>query len=138
MWMRGSPGPRLSQSALAIATLFGAVPLSAAADTVVVGQLRSKAQTAIPGSSSALTLVDLANPAAISGQITTVTVQWVGGGVNPCSPGFKVKFFRPSSSGGRLAFLDERGPFASLRGLLVVPIAPSCVTPIPSPSNRAT
>ncbi len=106
------------------AALSAASPLPAAAQTLVIGQLRSKAQTAITIPSGALTLVDLANPATAAGQITSVTVQWSGGGVTPCPSSFKVKFFRPSSSGGRLTYLGERGPFASLRGLLAMPISP--------------
>jgi hypothetical protein len=106
------------------AVVSAALPLPAAAQTLVIGQLRSKAQTAITIPSGALTLVDLANPATAAGQITSVTVQWSGGGVTPCPSSFKVKFFRPSSSGGRLTYLGERGPFASLRGLLAMPISP--------------
>lgn len=97
---------------------------AAAAQPVVVGQLRSKAQTALTLPSGPLTLIDLAAPAAQSGDVTSVTVEWVGGGVAPCTPGMKLKFFRPASSGGGLTYLGERGPFPSLRGLMVIPISP--------------
>ncbi|HTD51945.1 MAG TPA: hypothetical protein VK780_02880 [Thermoanaerobaculia bacterium] len=118
------PLHRLAYALTAVLVLSAASPLPAAADTLVIGQLRSKAQTAITIPSGALTLVDLANPATAAGQITSVTVQWSGGGTNPCPSSFKVKFFRPSASGGRLTYLGERGPFASLRGLLAMPISP--------------
>jgi hypothetical protein len=94
------------------------------AQPIVVGQLRSKAETALTLPSGPLTLVDLSSPASGSGAVTSVTVQWVGGGVTPCTPGMKLKFFRPSASGGALAYLGERGPFAALRGLQVIPISP--------------
>jgi hypothetical protein len=104
--------------------LLGSCTAAAAAQPVVVGQLRSKAQTALTLPSGPLTLIDLSSPATASGDVTSVTVQWVGGGVAPCTPGMKLKFFRPVASGGALTYLGERGPFASLRGLMVIPISP--------------
>lgn len=103
--------------------LAGCVPF-AAGQNVVVGTLRARATAAINLSTAPLTIVDLADQATAAGDVTSVTVQWMGGGINPCSPGFKVKFFRLSSTGGTLIFLGERGPFPSLRGLATVAISP--------------
>lgn len=109
---------------LLFAAILAAAAVPALGQQVVLGQLRSKAQTAVTLPSGALTLVDFAAPATAAGQITSVTVDWAGGGVSPCSPGFKLKFFRPSSSGASLTYLGERGPFPALRGLMVLSLSP--------------
>jgi hypothetical protein len=108
----------LAGAALAVA----AAPV--AAQSVVVGQLRSEASATVALATGPLTLVDFSAPASAAGNITSVTVQWAGGGISGCSPGLKVKFFRPGSSGASLSYLGERGPFPVVRSLLVLPISP--------------
>ena len=104
--------------------LLAAPAAAASGQTVVVGQLRSKAQTVLTLPSGPLTLVNLSEGASASGDVTSVTVEWVGGGIAPCTPGMKLKFFRPGAAGGALTYLGERGPFAALRSLMVIPLSP--------------
>ena len=121
--MNFHPDSRLSRWLVGVVlAVVMAVPVGA--QSVVVGRLRSQAETVVTLPSGSLTLVDFSAPATADGAITSVTVQWAGGGISGCSPGFKVKFFRPSSSSGSLSYLGERGPFPAVRSLLVLPISP--------------
>ncbi|HKD11104.1 MAG TPA: hypothetical protein VKE50_03475 [Thermoanaerobaculia bacterium] len=107
---------------IALAAAAGAP--AASAESPVVGQLLSQALTPLVLPAGATTVVDLASPASAAGSFTSATVQWSGGGISGCSPGFKLKFFRPSPSGAVLAYLGERGPFPAVRSLLVVSLSP--------------
>jgi hypothetical protein len=104
--------------------LAAAAGAPAPAQTPIAGQLLSQALTPLVLPAGATTVVDLASPASAAGSFTSATVQWSGGGISGCSPGFKLKFFRPSPSGAVLSYLGERGPFPAVRSLLVVPLSP--------------
>jgi hypothetical protein len=116
-WRKGA-----TRAALVGFALAAGAP--AAAETPIVGQLLSQALTPLVLPAGATTVVDLGSPASAAGSFTSATVQWSGGGISGCSPGFKLKFFRPSPSGAVLTYLGERGPFPAVRSLLVVSLSP--------------
>jgi hypothetical protein len=77
----------------------------AAAQTVTVGNLPANPNFGF--NQTPVTLIDLSNPANASGNLTQASFTW---SATPCPAAAKLKFFRPTPSGG-FSFLAERGPY---------------------------
>ena len=75
------------------------------AQTVTVGNLPANPNFGF--NQTPVTLIDLSNPANASGNLTNAAFTW---SVTPCPAAAKLKFFRPTPSGG-FSFLAERGPY---------------------------
>jgi hypothetical protein len=96
----------MRQSA-AVAAFLTIVLCSSAAlgQTVVVGNLPSGPNFGF--NQTPVTAIDLSNPASQAASLTSAAFTW---SVSPCPAAVKIKFFRPTPTGG-FAFLTERGPF---------------------------
>jgi hypothetical protein len=77
----------------------------ALAQTVTVGNLPANPNFGF--NQTPVTLIDLSNPANASGNLTQAAFTW---SATPCPAGAKLKFFRPTPTGG-FSFLAERGPY---------------------------
>ena len=77
----------------------------ATAQTVTVGNLPANPNFGF--NQTPVTLIDLSNPANASGNLTNASFTW---SATPCPAAAKLKFFRPTPSGG-FSFLAERGPY---------------------------
>lgn len=77
----------------------------ALAQTVTVGNLPANPNFGF--NQTPVTVIDLSNPANASGNLTIAAFTW---SATPCPAAAKLKFFRPTPSGGFI-FLAERGPY---------------------------
>jgi hypothetical protein len=88
------------------AFVFSFVVASVAlAQTVTVGNLPANPNFGF--NQTPVTVIDLSNPANASGNLTNAAFTW---SATPCPAAAKLKFFRPTPSGGFI-FLAERGPY---------------------------
>jgi len=79
-------------------------------------------------SRAGITLVDLGNPAAAAGTVTTATIEWYAPtAVTACSGAFKLKILRPAnSSASTYTVVADRGPFdTGATGFVTVLLSPA-------------
>jgi hypothetical protein len=96
----------LSLTRTSVFLFFSFVAASVAlAQTVNVGNLPANPNFGF--NQTPVTLIDLSNAANASGTLTNAAFTW---SVTPCPAAAKLKFFRPTPSGG-FTLLAERGPY---------------------------
>jgi hypothetical protein len=103
------------------------VALASNAPAPTVGSLPPSGSSYISKnpSAAALLLVDPTHPVTEAGSLTTATLRWESAPAAGCASAYKLKFFRPSTSGG-LTFVAERGPFnlPASAGLVTTALTP--------------
>lgn len=95
------------------------------AQSVSVGRLTGNVYGFRPA--SPITIVDLAHPATVSGNLTTATVRWYAQSLPSCTGAFKIKILRRAGVvpvDPDFTVVAERGPFDSRSGYVTVALSP--------------